>query len=258
VKEETKLFLYKNAPSALAECPASVVSDRYLFVPSIPIIERLENMGWELSSAKETRTSRYDFEGFNRHMLRFRNSNNVFLPGITPEFILINGHNARVKLAFAFGVHVHICSNGLITGMEEGFVKYHLKYNMSDIYDGIIRVMSRVSITKDIINKMNDIELTKNEQGVFALNAAKLRWNEEQLPRYKYEELLNVKREEDNFNSLWKVYNRVQEGLIKGGIRYEMRNADRSYYDNTRPINQIDREVSINIGLWNLACQYIK
>ena len=58
----------------------------------------------------------------------------------------------------------------------------------------------------------------------------------------------------DKGNSVWKVYNVIQEKLIKGGLVF---NNKREKIQKLRPIINIDRKVDVNKNLWELAGSYI-
>ena len=58
----------------------------------------------------------------------------------------------------------------------------------------------------------------------------------------------------DSGNSLWKVFNTVQEKLIKGGLVY---NNQKEKYQKLRPIVNIDQQININKNLWALTEEYL-
>lgn len=255
--KESKILLEKSAPSALATKPSSITSEKYLFLPTFDIVNKLEGMGWFPSEAKESGAKRNDFVGFQRHTIRFQNRL-YDLGSMIPEFLLINGHNARVHIQFYIGYKIYACDNGLVVGSIGGFKEYHLKEYEQMIIDAINETIQKAQFVNDDITKYKTISLTKDEQGAFALEAANLRWNDIQLEKIYKDDLLQIRRPEDEGNSLWHVFNRVQENIIKGGVRFNQRNSTHQYVDRTRPLNQIDRNVMTNIGMWNLLNKYAR
>lgn len=250
-------LLQNNAPSALANRPSSVTSDKYLFIPSTEIVDLLESVGWIPTSASESTTKRDDFKGFQRHIIKFRNID-LGTNEYAPEFVMVNGHNARVKIQFYMGYDVFICSNGLICGAIDSFTQYHLKEYHEMIMNGITYVIEKADRDRNIVDKAKTIVLTEEEQGIFAMESAKLRWTDKQLNNIFVNDLLKVNRPEDNEPNLWKVYNRIQENMIRGGVRFNQHNMNHQYIDTTRPINQISRDININIGLWSLMVSYLR
>jgi len=63
-------------------------------------------------------------------------------------------------------------------------------------------------------------------------------------------QLLAPRRLEDSGNTLWKTFNRVQENLTKGGLKYKTQNGRRN---KTRAITSINRDIQLNKALWTLA-----
>jgi hypothetical protein len=53
---------------------------------------------------------------------------------------------------------------------------------------------------------------------------------------------------------VWKVFNRVQENMTKGGI-HSVTAAGRN--TTTKPVNAINADMRINAGLWQLAMDAI-
>ena len=69
------------------------------------------------------------------------------------------------------------------------------------------------------------------------------------------DDMLQSIRVGDKGNSVWKVYNVVQEKLIKGGLVF---NNKREKVQKLRPIINIDRKIDVNKNLWELAESYVQ
>jgi len=68
------------------------------------------------------------------------------------------------------------------------------------------------------------------------------------------EKLLEARRYEDAGNDLWRVFNKVTENLLPGGLKDETRcRADGKRFARTRAITSLDRNVRLNKELWSLA-----
>jgi cobalamin-dependent methionine synthase I len=59
---------------------------------------------------------------------------------------------------------------------------------------------------------------------------------------------LAVNREEDNNSTLWAVFNRVQEAMIRGGIKGINRDTKRNF--TSKPIKAIDTNLKLNKELF--------
>jgi len=64
------------------------------------------------------------------------------------------------------------------------------------------------------------------------------------------DQLIEARRREDAGNSLWDLLQRVQENVMKGGLRGRTAQGRRM---RTREIASIDRGVALNRALWVLA-----
>ena len=62
--------------------------------------------------------------------------------------------------------------------------------------------------------------MTENEMKTFAQQAIDARFGGAKVTGIELEELLAVERNEDNGNTLWKVFNRVQEKIVGGSFTY--------------------------------------
>ncbi|MET3645415.1 hypothetical protein ABIC60_000027 [Phyllobacterium ifriqiyense] len=68
------------------------------------------------------------------------------------------------------------------------------------------------------------------------------------------EQIIEPRRREDAAQSLWMSYNVIQENLLRGGLHGSRRNAEgRIRRSQTRAVNGIDQNVTLNRALWTLA-----
>ena len=65
------------------------------------------------------------------------------------------------------------------------------------------------------------------------------------------DELLKVNRYEDGDNSLWTIFNRIQEAIIRGGIKGKNIESGRNF--TSKAISAIDATFSLNKELWSLV-----
>jgi hypothetical protein len=98
------------------------------------------------------------------------------------------------------------------------------------------------------IQDMRKRELSPAEQMEFARRAMALRW-EEHTP-FAHDQLLAIRRADDAGANLWRVLNRIQENIMKGGISYT---GPKGRTTATKPLERITADVSINRGLWDMA-----
>jgi hypothetical protein len=169
--------------------------------------------------------------------------------------VLTNSHDGRNAFTLHAGLFRLVCSNGLViadTTFEQVKIK-HQWYNFEEIrkiMDGMLAVVPKV-ITQ--VTNLNSVILNEEEQIDFATKAL--------LTRYpKGNEVLNVEdllspvRVADRGDELWKIFNVVQEKLIKGGLVF---NDKKEKMQKLRPIINIDRRIDVNKKLWNLTEAYV-
>jgi hypothetical protein len=99
-------------------------------------------------------------------------------------------------------------------------------------------------------------ELTPAEQRQLAIDAMQLRtnridaeWDEETI-----QDVLTPKRKEDEGNSLWLTFNRVQEAITQGGYSAALKGAK---VRKVRKIKSFEKDLEVNQKLFKLATTYI-
>ena len=92
----------------------------------------------------------------------------------------------------------------------------------------------------------------KGEQNAFARAAALLRFEptEGQALPVTPEQVNRARRMDDRAPDLWTTFNRVQENVVRGGLRSRNANGARQ---STRAVTGIDQDVKLNRALWTLA-----
>ena len=253
--------IQRVAPSVFAGQAASRTSDRYAFIPTINIVDKMRDNGWFVTHASESRTKQEDRKGFVKHMLRFSPTDERIshLGDSRLEVVLINSHDGSSQYSLQAGVFRLVCSNGMVVAdsLLEAIKVRHTGNVIDNVLSGSERILENAPIINQTIQDWQTIELTQDEQGVFAQAAHALRFPEGSLITPK--QMLQSRRPDDNGNSLWNVFNRVQEHSIKGGdrspyiSRFE-RNANPDLRRvRSREVKNISGNVNLNKALWQLA-----
>ena len=89
-----------------------------------------------------------------------------------------------------------------------------------------------------------------HERLAFAGRALALRFPELEQAGMQPSQLLGCRRTEDAPDTLWSVFNRVQENLLGGGL---VRRTPTGRLSRTRRITSIREDVRLNGRLWDLA-----
>jgi hypothetical protein len=246
----------KIAPSVFAKSAHPKMSERYLFLSTADIVEPLLREGYIITKAEQrkTRTNGRD-PAFTRHMLRLRRSDAKPAVGDTvPEVLVSNAHDGQAKLVLHGGLFRFICANGLVISDGLGFRStFRHVGDAEEVRDAIKSTVDSSKNSLKAVTAMTKRKLNQKEQSRFASSAAALTWDEQ---KFDPALLLASNRMEDEGDDVWRVFNRIQENLIRGGVQFVSQASQRSF--RTRGITHIGRSTDLNVGLWNLAKELVK
>lgn len=244
----TPEFIKEIAPSVFATSPSPKVSNRYTFVPTIDIIENFQKEGWEISNVKQSGKNIYGL-----HEVKFRNGELPKVGDTLAEIIVKNSHNGMSTLSITAGLFRLCCSNGLTvpTEISEAFKIRHTGFELDDVKRLNEDFSKRLPIIEKSVNKMMDRELSNDEKLEFVRKSAEVRWKFGSVPsNLNYEEILTPLRDEDKGDSLWQIFNVVQEKFVKGGVGYTTKKNRKTKIRSLIDILSTNR---INTKLWELA-----
>lgn len=242
------------APAAFATEPAGHLNlNRYNFVPTTEIIDMMATNGWLLTDARQSKSKNGLRNSHGTHMVKFQNpemyikASDGSIEG-RPTVIFMNSHDGTRPLQAELGIFRLVCSNGLVIKTQDfgGFRERHTRLTNEDVKNLLEEKTALAQSTVEKINRWSGIQMTPAQMRQFAADAILLRVNSDrQVEDHEVLSILEPKREEDRISSLWHVYNRVQENLIKGGFNLGERNA--------RAITNPIVDLTLNQGLWQLA-----
>jgi hypothetical protein len=256
----------------MAERPAHDVSDRYSFVPTFKVIELLEQNGWYVNSARETNAREH--AGFQKHVVRFRreqdNTGNLELNEVIPEAIMTNAHNRTSRFNFMSGFERCWCTNQCT--VSEGVMASHQITHVGYTHDKVIDAVNNIiETTPKVLNRIEDfrnMELNNHESAIMGDTAMDIMYDEDKWKKFhkglSVLRLLEPRRNQDEKQTLWNVFNIVQEKFIKGSrfmvqhsdvneaMRFGMR-VDTVVAQKTKEVKSIDRDIKLNKALWSMA-----
>lgn len=256
--------IQRTAPSVFADAPDAQRSDRYVFVSSRKIVDSMRDNGWGVSRVR-TPNVRVASPQHCRHELVFRNRDvdlgfadpriptyGDYKATVTPEIRVENSHDGSCRIKYNAGLFAQICSNGLTINLSDmgSFSSKHLGFDSEEAYKLTTEFTSRVPQFVEAIDEFSGIHLGRDQQLAFASKARDLRWAGDRASMVDPADLLNSRRPQDDGDDLWRIYNRVQENLIRGG--FSSINTKRQ----VRPIQNIKLDNQINSDLWALAESY--
>lgn len=250
--------IMRRAPSVFAQNASEKTSDRFLFIPTIQAVDAIRAQGFSVVQAMQTNSRTIDGKMSAKHMLRFRRNDQIGtldVGGLASEIVLFNAHDGTSVYNLSLGIFRQACANGLIVCdslLASEKVK-HIGYDDGKIIDATYRVIDQAPKALESVKAMQSVELTRDEQLAFADAAKGLRWEQgDNAPDAS--KLLTVRRYDDQKNDLWTTFNRVQENIIKGGLRTISRDERGLVRRNsTREVASVTENKRLNQALWELA-----
>ncbi len=249
-----------RVPSVFAEGKRDGLSDRYAFISTAEVLRTLSREGFLPVAAREARVVDQDKKGFTKHEVRLRQARDIgrqlAVGDVFPEVILTNSHDGSSAYRFEGGLFRLACSNGMCLP-EAGVARVSVRHTgqiESEVIDGCISVVEDAQRFADKALSWQGIHLTTREQEAFAQAALGLRWDADEFGVVQApiaaSRLLATRRWDDNGDDLYRVFNRVQEGLTKGGQKGRASNGRRI---GVREVTGIDQNIKLNRALSSLA-----
>jgi len=239
----------RYAPSVFASEAHASRGERYAFIPTVQVLDGLRAEGFQPFEVRQTATRDVSKREHTRHLIRLRHPDAIEARGEVPELILLNSHDGSSAYKLLAGIFRMVCENGLIAGtMFDDVTVRHTGKVVDDVIEGSFTVLKNVNSTMERIQAYKAVTLSDEAQINFAEAALALRWNDK-APIHA-SQVLRVTRTEDRPDDLWTVFNRVQENLVRGGLRGY---SDTGRRLRTRAVSGINEDVKLNRGLWDLA-----
>lgn len=230
--------------------PHFKTSNKYSFIPTIKAVNYLRDAGFEPISARQGRVQSIGKQGFQQHVIKFTNTA-LDLGDRRIEMNLYNSHDGGSAYILTGGLYRLVCKNGMVVGANLAEFRHrHMGFDADLFIESAQFVAERMRKIAARVQSWEMIELTPNEQGIFAEAAHEIMYEGKEFFSIKPEQLLNIRRHDDDGFDLWKTFNRIQENVIKGGLRGRSSTGRRS---KTRGITNIKKDKMINQSLWTMA-----
>ena len=266
--------LMRKAPAIFAEQPKASTSDRYLFIPTIKLIDGLAANGWSVVSAVQQGNagSTKDAALSNKHAL-FLARNEIlgsqFNAGDTlPLLKLENSHNGLSSFHMATGFFRKACANGL-TVPDSVFAAPKVRHtvNMKDeVIEASYKVLRDFPHLVEMQKTLSTIQLDQSEKALLADTASELfftkeeielnRWKAKKTGNDRYlldSQIVTPRRWQDKKDDLWTVSNVIQENIIRGNCQVSNAQGD---VRSKRKVTSIDRDSEIHDKLFTLTKKF--
>jgi len=241
--------LFRVAPSIFANNAHESRSARYTYIPTIDVLDGLKKEGFQPFFVAQSRSRIEGKSEFTKHMLRLRQTGEIEKPEAN-EIILINSHDGTSSYQMMAGCFRFVCQNGMVTGDIVEDIRVRHKGNIvHNVIDAAFTIVDNFEAVNESVDGMKSTLLLPAEQELFAEAALSLKYDENEAP-ITPNQLLSTRRITDKNNDMWSNFNRVQENLLRGGLRGRNAAGNRT---TTREVKSIDNNVKLNKALWILA-----
>ena len=263
--------IIEACPAVLTETASPETSGKYGFVNTYQAMEVLGDFGFRPVNAAQQPSRKPENKPFAMHMISFAHDDDLKNPynETRPEIILYNSHDGKSALKLFAGAFRFICSNGIVAG--DGFqskMRHSRKTAngfetlLKETAESLPRMMQRIATLQETETAANVLD--------FAFNAAKLRWEHVHAPNEQPEtgtffnaetlrDLQGARRYDDVGNNAWKVFNRVQENIMRGGPRILSRTEKAKEtgqgwkYRKAKGVQSLPETIRLNRELWDLS-----
>jgi hypothetical protein len=243
--------ILKVAPSIFAVEKHDSRSERYTYIPTGDVLRALRVEGFMPFMACQSNCRDEAKREHTKHMVRMRHATQIASKEAN-EIILLNSHDGTSSYQMLAGTFRFVCSNGMVCGDTLRDIRIRHQGDIVDnVIEGAFRVLEDFEVIGGQMDGMKSLSLDTDEQGILARAALALKYDTEtEAAPVTETQILRAHRSEDQGNDLWTTFNRVQENMLKGGLRGRSANGRRT---TTREVTGIDQSVKLNRALWLLA-----
>ncbi len=242
------------------------MSKNYQFVNTSSIIKQLSKAGLKPFRATQLRyrDEKNQNNGYQLHKITFYHPDLVILNTKNQieemfEVSITNSHNGYSKFSL-FGSFFRLaCDNGMLCMSNDmgHLVVRHMGEGLSDLPALLDQLKDQYSLMAKNVKSMKKKSLSDEKMLELATKMAEAR-HFKQKGKFDYDakELLKPLRDADKGRSLWKVYNVIQEKLIKG---YDFAGGTEASADDKkaarklRKVNHFQVQMDLNRNFWEIA-----
>jgi hypothetical protein len=251
--------LRRDTPAVFAHSASHRTRATYRFINTHDVLQALWEAGFQVATARQTRTRRGTDPVHARHMIRLRPMREILtLDSLIPEVCLINAHDGSSSYQLLAGLYRPLCKNGLICRLGDfALIRIPHRANvLADVVAGARELTLQFDRIGALVQAMAARMLSEAERLAFATRALDIRWADRATrPRLLATSLLEARQAADATPSLWHTFNTVQSATLAGGVAYHSAAAR---LVRTRRVHSIREDVRVNCALWQAAVQVLE
>lgn len=245
--------------------------DTYGFVNTRDVLNTFSKAGWSPVSTQYGKVKE-EKRGFQKHLIRLENPLYPSIEGLSksnnsvPQLVLLNSHDSSTSMQLFFGLVRIACLNGIIAGTALNSMRLvHSKSITSKLPQAIDYMVNNFGKFTNQITELQNKTMSEAAQKEFVkrIYSARLE-NVNNITRIDFS-IPTAMRFDDTGTDAYTIFNRVQEKLIKGGIKYEyFRNTkddegniidSRLVNGTTRTISSVTAQVKLNQLVYDTALE---
>ncbi len=176
-----------------------------------------------------------------------------------PEIVLLNSHDGTSGYRVMSGVFRLVCLNCMIVADRQGAEMRvpHKGDVAQQVIEGSYAVLDDARRALEVTEVWQGVSLNRDERHAFGEAARILRFGDAEGRveiTITAEQLLAPRRVDDAGDDLWRIFSRVQENAIRGGLTAWGRDAqNRPRRVTSREVSGIDGDLRLNRALWTLT-----
>lgn len=250
------------APSIFTEGSYDKLSKNYRQISTAVALNSLMEEGFQPYKVRESRTRNENKVPYVRHAIQLRKPSDkpVMIGDSVEELVLTNSHDGTTAFKLFGGFFRFVCLNGMVVGDKTMSYRVMHKGDPQRIADAVAETaheaMAMFTRVNEYRERMQEVTLNEELQLAFASEALNLKFGQ-RTPTLTPNQFLEARRVDDDGDSVWQAYNRVQENGTKGGLTPDRALTGRRTR-RTRPITSISEDISFNRELWNAAVKYME
>lgn len=260
--------IHDRAPAALWNIKGEDRGAGYQHITTGQAVEILADYGFRPTQAAQVKSRTRSASLYAQHMLALSNPDYTSDEG-TPEIILYNSGDGKSALRMFAGFYRFICSNGLVAGSGFEVRARHSKAT-AGMFEGMIKdTAESFPGMLAAVDQLKATSLDIQAEAELSRQAVALRWKalepghmiDGEITPGNYAtpttaaSLIQVRRAGDLKPDLWTTYNKIQEGLIRGGAdTFSVTKRNPSGVNRkARPLNSVKAALDVNRKLWDLV-----
>ena len=254
------------APAVYTDEKGPARSARYAHINTSQAIDILADHGYQVTQAAQVRGRTAEANKYGQHLVALSNPDLPELPDGRPEIILYNSGDGKSAVRMFAGFYRFICSNGIVAGNGFEVKAAHYQTTANRFEEMITEAAQRLPDMLTRIEQLRDVRLDYMQELALSRQAAGIRWKEwtstpdADLVKGTYAtgstawNLLKVNRSEDLEPNAWVTFNRIQEGLIRGGaeVLSVTNKTPAGKIRKAKAVRSVASSLKINRDLWNM------